>query len=180
MNGHYVYACYVNGVVKYIGMGKGQRFKHCKSGKSSCVELNRDFFNGENMETVIVRDGMTRDEALMVESTIISDIGSKNLYNIREGVRDDLQERSLEFIDDLFVSISKNDIVTFSFVKKTILKLMEKHGNPICHILERATIVKLLSIFGYKHKSGKFTKISNVDAVHVLSYLNTKLVRVTD
>ena len=40
---YYVYVCKVDGVPKYVGMGKGGRWKHCVSGKSSCSELNRNF-----------------------------------------------------------------------------------------------------------------------------------------
>ena len=34
---YYVYQALVDGVVKYVGNGKGNRYKHCNSGMSSCV-----------------------------------------------------------------------------------------------------------------------------------------------
>ena len=46
-NCYYVYIVFVNGVPKYVGKGKGDRFKHPISGASSVPELNRDFFNGD-------------------------------------------------------------------------------------------------------------------------------------
>jgi len=45
-NNYYVYTAKVDGVLRYIGIGKGSRDNHCVSGKSSCVELNRSLFNG--------------------------------------------------------------------------------------------------------------------------------------
>jgi len=44
---YYIYAAYVDGVLRYIGKGSGDRYKHCTSGRSSCVDLNIDLFNGK-------------------------------------------------------------------------------------------------------------------------------------
>ena len=77
---YYVYVCKVDGVVKYIGMGKKDRYKHCTSGKSSCVELNRDLFSGKDVKTEIVRKHLTEAQARALEEEMI--LSSKEeLYN---------------------------------------------------------------------------------------------------
>ena len=35
----------MDNVLRYVGKGTGDRFKHCNSGKSTCALLNRDYFN---------------------------------------------------------------------------------------------------------------------------------------
>lgn len=177
MNNHYVYVCYVNNVAKYVGMGKGSRFKHCTSGKSSCAQLNRDFFNEDKMSTVIVEEGLTRDDALLRESFIISEIGIENLYNISEGKVDDLLGRSLSLITDLHNKITMHDQIGFNDVKGLALGMALKYDNPIQDILNRNKITKLLSLFGYSYKSGVFTKFKEANAMQVSSYLKGKLIR---
>jgi hypothetical protein len=77
---YYVYVCKVDGVVKYIGMGKKDRYKHCTSGVSSCPELNRDFFAGKVMDVEIVKKGLSEEDAKTLEADMIrNDID--NLYN---------------------------------------------------------------------------------------------------
>lgn len=77
---HYVYECYVDGELKYIGMGKGGRYKHCTSGTSSCSELNRDFHEGRQMEVKIVHKGLTEMKAKEIEASLIRD-NFDSLYN---------------------------------------------------------------------------------------------------
>ena len=178
MSSYYVYVCYVNKVAKYVGMGKGSRFKHCISGKSSCANLNRDFFNEDEMDTVIVESGLTRADALLRESFLIYEIGIENLYNISEGKVDELLARSLDFITDLHNKITVHDQIGFNDVKGMVIGMMLKYNNPIQDILNRVKITKLLSLFGYSYKSGVFTKFKDTDAMQVASHLKGKLVRV--
>lgn len=56
--GSYVYCVKVDGKNKYIGKGKGNRYKHPTSGKSSCAELNRDFYAGKDISVVLVENNV--------------------------------------------------------------------------------------------------------------------------
>lgn len=42
--GYYLYVCYYNGVPVYVGKGKGDRWIHCLSGKSSNAKINQLYF----------------------------------------------------------------------------------------------------------------------------------------
>lgn len=78
---YYVYTVYVDGVLKYIGRGKGNRIDHCKSGKSSCKELNNDFFQNKNIEVIKVEENLTLEEADQIElDWILSNIDN-GIYN---------------------------------------------------------------------------------------------------
>ncbi len=78
---YYVYEVVVDGVVRYIGMGKGGRVKHSTSGKSTCVELNRDYFAGCAFAVSKVIIGVTEATALKEESRLIRSYGLSQLYN---------------------------------------------------------------------------------------------------
>lgn len=77
---HYVYKCFVEGELKYVGSGKGVRYKHCTSGTSSCSELNRDFHAGKVMSVEFVEKGLPEKDALRIEAEIISE-NKESLYN---------------------------------------------------------------------------------------------------
>ena len=77
----YVYGCYVDGVLKYIGKGKGNRYTHCTSGASTCTHLNRDFFSGRDMQVKKLKEGMADDDAKELEKLLIS-IAGEGLYNV--------------------------------------------------------------------------------------------------
>jgi hypothetical protein len=76
---YYVYFVYVVEELVYIGKGKGNRFLHPTSGKSSCAELNRHFFLGDRIETVIQKEGLTDKEASALERESIKNLKPK--YN---------------------------------------------------------------------------------------------------
>lgn len=77
---YYLYVCKVDGVVRYIGMGKKDRYKHCTSGKSSCVELNRDFLLGKDVKTEFVKKNLTEAQARALEEEMIL-ANKEELYN---------------------------------------------------------------------------------------------------
>lgn len=70
-NIYYVYGCYVDDVLRYIGKGKGDRWKHCISGSSTCKELNRDFFLGKKMVVKMLFEGLSEKYALEIEKAEI-------------------------------------------------------------------------------------------------------------
>tara|TARA_R100000541_G_C1897352_1_gene84057 strand:+ start:80697 stop:80990 length:294 start_codon:yes stop_codon:yes gene_type:complete len=84
--GNYVYAVKVDGVNRYIGRGVGARYKHPLSGKSSCVQLNRDLFEGKHIQVWAVEDNLSKEEAIKLEKEwilICNTIRKDSLYNIR-------------------------------------------------------------------------------------------------
>lgn len=104
MNDYYVYGCYIEGVLRYVGMGKGSRYMHCTSGTSSSYELNRDHFDGKDMRVDILREGLCKSQAEVIESRVIHKQGIQNLYNKSKGLtmeRVIFYERLLTFIAGL-------------------------------------------------------------------------------
>jgi hypothetical protein len=71
-NKYYVYGAYVDGVLKYVGKGTGNRYRHCMSGKSSCAELNRDFFGGKHITVELLHQNLAEYRALILERDMIS------------------------------------------------------------------------------------------------------------
>lgn len=106
-NDYYVYICYVDGVVKYVGMGKGDRYKHCTSGTSSCAELNRDFFQGNEMRVVIAHNFLTKNEAGHKEAQVIAEYPFEQLYNKQRGKRKDL--KGVDKLLDYFCALVENN-----------------------------------------------------------------------
>lgn len=83
--GSYVYFATVDGEIKYIGKGESERWKHCISGSSHLRKLNKDLFMGREICVYMVKAGMTSDDALKLESDLISSFSSHqgvdSLYN---------------------------------------------------------------------------------------------------
>jgi len=77
---YYVYACYVDDELKYIGMGQGLRYRHCYSGSSSCAELNKDFYEGKKLEVKKLHKNLTKEQADEIEERLIRD-NFDSLYN---------------------------------------------------------------------------------------------------
>lgn len=69
---YYVYECYVDGILRYVGMGKGNRLYHCTSGKSSCSPLNKDFHEGKNIEVIKVAEKLFKADAQQLEWELIN------------------------------------------------------------------------------------------------------------
>lgn len=79
---YYVYqARGLNGVLLYIGQGSGNRYKHCNSGVSNNLELNRYYFTyGSDSITVnFLSFFKTKGEALKYEKSCIEKL--KPLFN---------------------------------------------------------------------------------------------------
>ena len=69
---YYVYVCRVDGEVTYVGKGKGDRWKHCLSGKSHNRKLNEAVILGKDVSVDFVKKGLSESEALTLESALIS------------------------------------------------------------------------------------------------------------
>ena len=82
---YYVYAAYVDDVLRYVGKGKGNRYLHCNSGKSSCYKLNEDHFQGRDIVVIKVFDNLTNKTATEYETYILNELKDAGLYNIQVG-----------------------------------------------------------------------------------------------
>lgn len=70
---HYVYVCFIYSNIVYIGSGKGDRLSHCTSGTSSCVKLNKAFFE-ISLNAFKVKKyykNLTEAEARLIEKSMI-------------------------------------------------------------------------------------------------------------
>lgn len=79
MSDYIVYGAMLGIDVLYIGSGKIGRQKHCVSGRSTCMELNRHFFNGDKIDVVIFGYFSCKQESLHSEAELIKDFKPK--YN---------------------------------------------------------------------------------------------------
>lgn len=70
--GHYIYYAWYNDKVVYVGRGKGFRYTHINSGRSSNRELNRLHFLGEYFKVTIEEEGLTYEESKTKEKLHIS------------------------------------------------------------------------------------------------------------
>ena len=86
-NVYYVYACKVDGTIRYIGKGLGERYMHCLGGRSTCKGLNRDYYAGKKLEVEFLYEGLTEQEALRRERREIKSRKGQ-LYNKAMNQRD--------------------------------------------------------------------------------------------
>lgn len=132
---YYVYECKVEGVVRYVGMGKGNRYQHCTSGKSSCPELNRDFHAGKDIVVEKVAEKLTKMEAQMEEAYRI--LKYEGLYNVRK-------EINFGQMPDFKRSSNYKELASY-YDKKTRPKFMKLLGNKADEMTEES-FQKLRSI----------------------------------
>ena len=85
INKYYVYGAYVDGVLKYVGKGYGNRYKHCMSGKSTCEELNAAYRSGCTIDVQLLHGNLSESEAFTKENEEIEKIGIENLWNKIKG-----------------------------------------------------------------------------------------------
>lgn len=84
MGKYYVYKCFVDDKLRYVGKGKGDRYKHTISGRSTCARLNEAFFDGKEIKIKFFKWGLTDKQALFEESKLINH-NVNSLWNLTKG-----------------------------------------------------------------------------------------------
>lgn len=69
---YYVYLCFVDNVLRYVGKGKKDRYKHCTSGHSHVEQLNLAVAEGLDVYVIIYKKNMCDKEASKLEKFMIS------------------------------------------------------------------------------------------------------------
>lgn len=83
---NYVYIAKCENEIVYIGQGKGDRWKHCIGGKSHCYGLNALHFQGSVVTVEILKDGMSKQEAMELEYQLIKEFSPvHNTYGVISG-----------------------------------------------------------------------------------------------
>lgn len=188
-NEYYIYACYVDDQVKYIGMGKGNRYRHCTSGKSSCLELNRDYFLGLKMETLLVFESLTREDAMLREREIIISMGIDKLYNknggsniglieaaIKSGSKGNssLPKRCTALLYDVYTNLQDKSKVSYNTLDNIVSRCNIKYRYPLNGCGTTKFSIKLMSMFGYSFSKDTYTKVNHVDIHKVIAELMNK------
>ena len=96
---YYVYIVLVDGELRYIGKGSGDRWKHSISGASSVPELNRDHFAGKYIEVRTLGERFTEAMAVEVERDLIYSAVNLCGYSIYNKVKPQVaEELDMDFI----------------------------------------------------------------------------------
>lgn len=126
-NNYYVYTATVDGVLRYVGKGTKDRYKHCTSGISSCPELNRDFFEGRDIVVKKIKTGLTNSEAETYEQQLISE-NFEQLYNkVVKNKHRQLARKSSLMKDTEAIERSGNFFVDYN--KSKINKYLRQNKN---------------------------------------------------
>ena len=106
-----------NGEVFYVGMGNRDR-AYTDKGRNYLWKYVSKVY-GINVE--IVKDGLTKEEALKLESQLIDEYGRTEITNLIGGSKGDLKNNESKYISEFNLNknrIEKDDIENI-FIKKT-------------------------------------------------------------
>ncbi len=121
MEEYYVYKVYVEGTLRYVGKGKGMRYKHAVSGRSSSVQLNRDYLEGKGIQVKLFKWGLSSENALKEEDKLISE-NFDSLYN---------KMKSISSRDKATLPKASEDREDFAEVVRFISKLHHKYQKAV-------------------------------------------------
>lgn len=148
MKDYIVYGAVLNGEVLYIGSGKTGRQKHCVSGRSTCLELNKHFFNGDKVEVFIFESFTCKQESLLYEAKLIKSFKPK--YN-KQNVRVTQQGVSYIGVDYPYEKVLLDLTANESRLYKLILDAYDyKTGYSVVDISQETQSVKTELSKGYK------------------------------
>lgn len=167
---YYVYGWFYKNQLVYVGMGKGDRYKHGNSGTSNCYELNQIHFTEgkDKLSSKLLWTGLSREKALKEESNVI-DLNKDTLYNSR-GIRDDnkfVRTSELQKVNRIFEKKAnqyvKDNSTSLKAMNKSIvvLKSFLKHHRP--HDIMREDF-KLYS-------RGHYEKLGLIDIANFVGYV---------
>jgi len=130
---HEVYVVYDSlKTIIYVGSGKENRHKHCKSGCSHVYELNRMHFSGEEVNVERLRTGASKEESLNIEKFLIALHAPK--LNKQHTGNDDRKAKMNEarLKKDIIIETIKSLEVGFCIVLRRfefqVLKLLGSNG----------------------------------------------------
>ncbi len=99
---HVVYRAFdADGVVRYIGEGKSDRPAHINSGISHNYKINQHHFTRGKMRVEILRDGLSKFEAMAIERFMLTVPNYKDLWNIKDYEPSGDPFRSIVDLDEL-------------------------------------------------------------------------------
>lgn len=157
---YYVYqARGLNDVLLYIGQGRGHRYRHCNSGISSCLELNRYFFEhgADAIKVNILSYFLTREEALLYEKSCIKKL--KPLFN-----KDfNIIHKSHKNLTD-FEKMSLGLVVDYSRLMKQYIKAIESCDEDA---------IRTISDYSEEHKL--HVDVLGIDKIRAVGFHKTKL-----
>lgn len=143
-NVFYVYQAFVDGDLKYIGKGKGKRWEHCKSGASSCAELNKDFHEGKTIEVIKYQENLPEYEAEGLEMYLINENKGKGLYNKR--FTTDLSSKpNLERMKDIKILGSEKDPKVIKHVCGLSSQITKNDFEKLCDHLDMCGLTMYLA-----------------------------------
>ena len=73
-----------DGIIRYFGEGKSDRWKHVNSGVSHNRKINEHFFIRGEMTVKVILEGLTKSEALSIEKLLISSAHGQDLWNVKD------------------------------------------------------------------------------------------------
>ena len=80
-----VYRVYdFEGQLRYIGEGKPERHLHVNSGASHNVKINEHFFLHGEMKVGIIKEGLSKIEALAFEKMLLNQASGMGLWNMKD------------------------------------------------------------------------------------------------
>lgn len=169
MSKYYVYHAYgKSGELLYVGMGTGERYKHCVSGASSNRNLNRYFFNnGEDgcIRAEIISYHSSKEEAYEVER--------EHILTLRPSCNSTHQTQDIVICSTNFKTASEmyydawcNKTNRSEEDIKDTLELLRSLNKDLDMMLEVISIEEIKSTSFHKTKSkAKYNKVVGLASV---------------
>lgn len=162
---YYVYHAYgISNELLYVGKGSGGRLRHCNSGTSHCLELNRYFFEkGSNaIKVEIIKRFETDEEALNYERFCI--ISLQPLFNKDMNVDAEGKNYKVK-ITDIQTRLRAGYQVDFGKMMKLYLGAIQKNDTEF---------VNCVNVYSPHHK--QCLDVLGLVKIKRIGYNKTKLI----